>query len=71
MTQPIIPPINGDQVVVHRGDQLVTLDDRLVALDRKMKRLTRLVYVLVAIAIASLLFSPEVLVPFLLKLVGL
>lgn len=63
--------VNGDQVTVHHGDQVVTLDQRLASLDKRIRWLTRLVYILVAIAIVSLFVSPEVLVPFLLKLVGL
>jgi predicted exporter len=51
--------VNGDEVVVRQGDQIVTLEERLAAMQRSIRRLTWLVAALVVLAVLNAVLGPE------------
>ncbi len=51
--------INGDDVVVHAGDQVITLEERLDGMQKSIKRLTWALVLLIFLTILNLILGPE------------
>jgi hypothetical protein len=51
--------VNGDNIVVHHGDQVVPLEERLASMQRSIRRLTWLVVVIAVLAILNAVLGPD------------
>lgn len=51
--------VNGDDVVVHSGDQVITLEERLGGMQRQISRLTWVLAVLILLTVLNLLVGPD------------
>jgi hypothetical protein len=51
--------VNGDDVIVHAGDQLVTLDERLIAMQRSIRRLWIALIAWIAVQVLWAVVGPE------------
>jgi cell division protein FtsB len=51
--------VNGDDIVVHQGDQVIPLEQRLETMQRSIRRLTWLLIGFIAISILHALVGPE------------
>jgi len=51
--------VNGDDVVVHAGDQVITLEERLAAMQKQIKRLTWLILVVLGLVVLNAVLGPE------------
>lgn len=51
--------VNGDEVVVHQGDQLVTLEQRLVAMQRSIRRVSIVLLAWIALQVLWMMLGPE------------
>lgn len=66
-----MPRVNGDDVELHYGDQVVPLSDRLAGQDKKIARLERLLAVIGLILIVHAVAPDLDLFQTLLQLIGL
>ena len=51
--------VNGDDVVVHSGDQVITLEQRLQAMQRQISRLTWTFVILITLTLLNLIVGPD------------
>lgn len=51
--------VNGDDIEVHHGDQIVTLEDRLAAMQRSIRRLSIVLAVWIGLQVLWALVGPE------------
>lgn len=53
------PKLNGDEVVVHQGDHLVTLEERLVAMQKSIQRLWIALGIWIGVQVLWAIVGPE------------
>jgi hypothetical protein len=51
--------VNGDEVVVHQGDQVVTLEERLASMQRSIRRVTIVLVVWIVLQVLWAMLGPE------------
>lgn len=51
--------MNGDEVTVHHGDQVVTLEERLASMTKTIRRLQWSLIILIGLTILNLVVGPD------------
>lgn len=51
--------VNGDEVIVHEGDHLVTLEQRLASIERSIRRLWIALGIWIGLQVLWALLGPE------------
>jgi hypothetical protein len=66
-----VKPINGDDISLHYGDEIIPLSERLDRQDREIRYLKRYLLLGAIFLFTHSVLPAEAILPFLLRLIGL